>query len=648
MKKKLLIALTVIVVLVVGCVGAAVLYANSYVESHKAEIQQQISAALGAPVSFSDAYVKVVPSIELSVDDFVINDAQGGRSGASVKALRVKAKLLPLLSKQVIIKGLRLVEPTVHFVETSNGLAIKGLPQPDPSKPPAAAPTAAPTTQAASTPPQAPYALSIERIEIENGTITLPGRKSSNALAITEISLDAAVIIAGSVVQVPTIDASARLNNAHPLELQAQDLSFSQTDSMLRAPSFTLAGDSGSVRGSVELKTSSREGQISATSDSVDLSTLASHIKDAAPVLAALKPSGKVSFSAKATLQGSGPSLVDATLSPKDVAATLAGGQQVSKLSGVISAKGATDNLKVSTQGLSVNYQNAPLKVDAAVGISAKGVDVSTLNVRGFGGNISVPAKIVQGKPGALTSQPSASHIQLQPLIQAVNPPLAQTLAGTLNSLNVSVSSQTGDQMSKSLKADGTVLLTDGVLKGNNLPMQVLNKLASIPVFSGLLTSGVPDKYKGHISSSDTPIRELNGAFSYSGEQTTLKGVKVVSDICSFTVDGTVSNDGDLSLSSTFTFSPDVSMGLVKSFKGLNRALNQAQQLVVPVMIQGRSPMIVVLPDVTKLLTGTITNLPGEALGVVGGLLGIGPSDSGGSNGGNKGSQGGKRNILGF
>jgi len=68
-------------------------------------------------------------------------------------------------------------------------------------------------------------------------------------------------------------------------------------------------------------------------------------------------------------------------------------------------------------------------------------------------------------------------------------------------------------------------------------------------------------------------------------------------------------------------------MGLVKSFKGLNRALNNAQQLVVPVMIQGRSPMIVVLPDVTKLLTGTITNLPGEALGIVGGLLGMGPSD---------------------
>lgn len=647
MKKKILVFLALVLVLVIAFVGAAVLYANSYVQSHKAEIQQQISSALGAPVSFSDAHVQVVPSIEISVDDFVINDSQGGRSGVSVKALRAQAKLIPLFSKQVIIKSIRLVEPTVYFVQTGSGLAVKGLPQGNTPKA-APSPTPAAAQSPVPSPQSSPFTLSVERILVENGTVTLPSRQNQNALSVTGITADAAVMLSGSTIQIPTIEATARLNGAHPLSLTAKDFAFSLSESVLRAPSILISGDSGAVQGSAVLQIASQEGQIVASSDSINLSTLASNIKDAAPVFAALKPSGRASFSAKATLRSNLAPLIDASVTPKDVGVTLSGGEQVTKLSGLVKATGASDNLTVSTQALSFSYQNAPLKLDAALVVSPKGVDVTTLNIQGFGGQISLPAKLTQGKPGTLTVQPSAASIQLEPLMLAVKPALAQSFGGTLNSLTATVASQTGDQMASSLKADGAVFLTNGVLKGSNLPMQVLNKLAAIPVFSGLLTGGLPDKYKSHVSAKDTAIRELNGNFSYAGGQTTLKGVKVVSDMCSFTLDGTISNEGDLRLSSTFTFSPDISMGLVKSFKGLNRALNEAQQLVVPVMIQGRSPMIVVLPDVTKLLTGTITNIPGEALGIVGGLLGMGPSNSGKEKESGKNGSGRNKNILGF
>jgi hypothetical protein len=126
--------------------------------------------------------------------------------------------------------------------------------------------------------------------------------------------------------------------------------------------------------------------------------------------------------------------------------------------------------------------------------------------------------------------------------------------------------------------------------------------------------------------------------------------------MCIFTADGTVAADGSLNLNSTFTFSPDLSMGLVRSFKGLNRALNSAQQLVVPVVIQGKSPRLIVLPDVTKLVTSTIVNIPSEALGIVGGALGLGgggdksQTNSPGKKpqGGSNQKQGGLGGILGF
>lgn len=627
MKKKILIALLIIVILLLAAAGAALLYVNSYVDSHKDEIQQQISDALGAPVAFSDVSVEVIPALELSVDEFVIKDAQGGASGLSVKALRAKAELIPLLSKQIIVKSIRLVEPSIILVNNGQGLAIKGLPQSTPT--PVAAkgtPTPAPTPTAAAAPTKA-FSLSVDRIEVEGGSVVIPSKHDRNGVTISAIALDAGVVFSDSIVKVPTLQITARLNGSHPLTLAATDFEFAQQEKTLKAPNLTLTVESGTIQGSAALDLRSGGGHANAKSDSLNLAILAANLHNVLPVLAPLKPVGKTSAAVTATMTGNQAPVIDVSVSPKSVGLTLSGGQQVTNLSGIIKAAGPTDNLKVSTQGLSLNYQSAPLKVDAAVGVTPKGVDISTLTVTGFGGKLNLPTKISQGSPGTLTSQPTASSVQLEQLLSAVKPSLAQSLSGTVNTFSASVNSQTGDQMASSMRVGGNIFASNAVLRGNNLPMQVLKKLTEIPIFSGLLTGGLPDKYKQHVSANDTAIRELKGNFSYAGGQTTLSGVKAVSDLCSITADGTISANGDLDISSTFTFSPDVSMGLVKSFKGLNRALNNAQQLVVPVMIQGRSPMIVVLPDVTKLLTGTITNLPGEALGIVGGLLGMGPSD---------------------
>lgn len=627
MKKKILITLLLIVILIVAAGGAALLYVNSYVDSHKDEIQQQLSDALGAPVTFSDVSVRVIPALELSVDGFVIKDGQGGVSGVSVKALRAKAELMPLLSKQIIVKSIHLVEPSLILVNNGQGLAIKGLPQSSPT-PVAAkgAPTPAPSPAVAAAPTRA-FSLSVDQIQIEGGSVVIPSKHDRNGVSISAIALDAGVVVTDSVVKVPMLQITARLNGSHPLTLAATDFEFAQPEKTLRAPNLTLTGESGTIQGSASLDLGSGSGQANAKSDSLNLTVLATNLHNVLPVLAPLRPVGKASAVVTATLKGNQPPVLEVSVSPKSVGLTLSGGQQVTNISGTIKASGPTDNLKVSTQGLSLNYQSAPLKIDAALGLTPKGVDISTLTVVGFGGKMSVPTKISQGSPGTLSSQPTASSIQLEQLLSAVKPSLAQSLSGTINTFSANLNSQTGDKMESSMRIDGNIFATNGVLKGNNLPMQVLKKLTEIPIFSGLLTGGLPDKYKQHISANDTAIRELKGNFSYAGGQTTLSGVQAVSDLCSITADGTISANGDLNISSTFTFSPDVSMGLAKSFKGLNRALNNAQQLVVPVVIQGRSPMLVVLPDVTKLLTGTITNLPGEALGIVGGLLGVGPSD---------------------
>ena len=61
---------------------------------------------------------------------------------------------------------------------------------------------------------------------------------------------------------------------------------------------------------------------------------------------------------------------------------------------------------------------------------------------------------------------------------------------------------------------------------------------------------------------------------------------------------------GDLNLSSTFTLNAEISASLAKRSKTIAAMLDSKKMLAIPVVIQGRSPKLVVLPDISKLLQG--------------------------------------------
>ncbi len=628
MLKKLIAALAILIVVVVSCAAMLVSYANSLVQSHKGDIERQLSDALKAPVSFASVEVSLFPSIELYVQDLAVRDATGGTGGLSLKALRVGAELRPLLSKQLVFREIILDSPDVRLVQANGQISIQGLGN-DAGPGQRAVPGGPPA--AASAPAPAKYSLAIQRVLVHDGTLTATLSPKGPPLVVKSVEIDAGVVIQGASISVPELLASASLNEDHPLQVSARDVSFAGESGSIDIPSLSLSGKAGSLSAAGKTDPAGG-GQFTLSSDSIDLGLLAPELTRMLPALHAVRPGGKVRLQGSVALSKGQPPVLNGSVSGVNVSAHLSPSQSLSAMNGTISASGPVNTLRIDAQNLSLLSNNAPLNIDASALLTAKGLEFSKLIVRGFGGSVAAPVRLSLGQPAAFSSPINASAIDLTKAFDAfTSPSLSQTFTGTLKSLSGSVSGTADGSLAQTLKTDGTMLITDGVLKGNNLPMAVLNQLSSIPVFAGLLSSGVPEKYKGRATANDTAIYELSGSFSVAQGQTTLKGVNVVSDMCSFTVDGTVSRDGSLDISSTFTFSPDLSMGLVKSFKGLNRALNSAQQLVVPVVIRGRPPMLAVLPDVTKLLTGTITNLPKEALGIVGGIFGLGPSSDGDS-----------------
>lgn len=644
MKKALLASLLVLVLLAGGAVGYVIVFANSFIRGYKPQIEQRLTQAVGAPVTFEDVEVSFLPSLAVRVENLSVKDPTGSGNTATLVALRADASLMPLLSKQLVIERITLDSPTITIAKgqaaTANGApapsSAQNAPRPAASQP-AAAGESAPT----------PMSLSIDRVIITNGTVTLPAQGSQPPVAISAIELDAGVAVAGQKIQVPTLTLSARVNASLPLRLTASDASFSQADGAVAFSAAKLETTAGSLTVDGSLNSQSTDGTLTISSGGFDLALLAKDLQAIVPKVKPYSLKGRLNLDGTVTLQQGGPPSLALNARPTNVAAQVSPMLQLSQLNGLITVSGPTSNLAVATSALTLRLNEAPLKADAAASITPQGVKASTLKISGFGGQITSPLTISNGPPSAFSATPNASKVNLEQLFNTFSPQVSKSFVGTLDSLTSTVSGG-GNQP---VRAEGTLLVTNAALKGTNLPMQVLNALGQVPVFSGLLAGGVPDNYKSRASISDTPIREMKGSFVFAQGQTTLKGVQVVSDMCSFTADGTIAADGALNINSTVTFSPDLSMGLVRSFKGLNRALNSAQQLVVPVMITGKSPTLIVLPDVTKIITGTLTNLPGEALGIIGGALGIGSgNDTGGNgkNGGSKQKSGGLGGILGF
>jgi hypothetical protein len=646
MKKFLVISTLTIIVLIALAIGGVLLFANSFVNSQKGFVEQQLSSALGAPITLEDIDVSLFPHLALHAYNVVLKDSSDGTAGLTLVDLRAEVDLIPLLSKRFIITEILLDTPVITLVKNQSGTSIKGM---NAGQQPANAPAPTPAT-APATATSTPLDLKVERVLIKNGTVNLPADPKQKATSITAINLDAAVSINGQQISVPTLSLGAKINDSLPMTLTSRSVTFSQADGGIAISSANLQSDAGTITLQGSFNTKSNAGTITVNSSGIDLLKLSTAFATTAPDINRYSPSGTVALDGTITMNAGAPPTLALNLRPAQIGAKLSPSATISRLSGTVTLTGPTSNLDVRSTGLSLAYNNAPLKVDVTLNVSPRGTTISTLKLIGFGGQIVAPTNFLNGPPKSFSSKPTASNLNIQEFLTATKPNMAQTLTGTLASFSGNVS---GGQ---STQADGTFFVTGAALKGSNLPMQVLGKLNEIPIFSGLLTGGIPDKYKVQVSDQDTAIREMSGSFSFAQGQTTLRGVRVVSDMCIFTADGTVAADGLLNLNSTFTFSPDLSMGLVRSFKGLNRALNSAQQLVVPVVIQGKSPRLIVLPDVTKLVTSTIVNIPSEALGIVGGALGLGgggdksQTNSPGKKpqGGSNQKQGGLGGILGF
>lgn len=200
--KKALYAIGIILVAFVG----AVLVVPGLIDwnDYKAEIAARVRAATGREATLKgDIRLSLLPAPALSVADVSLASLPGAKDPQTVrlKRLDVRVAFAPLLSGQIKVETIRLVEPVLVLETLADGRRTWDLaPAPSPGAKPGGPPPAAPASSRASG-----LAVNLDNIYVENGTVVVRDARARTeerleavSARVTAASLDGPFEAAGS------------------------------------------------------------------------------------------------------------------------------------------------------------------------------------------------------------------------------------------------------------------------------------------------------------------------------------------------------------------------------------------------------------------------------------------------------------------
>jgi len=175
--KKLLITLGILVGLLVLAGVAIVLLVD--VNAHKPRIESAVSDALGMEFRIrGKAQLRLFPSVNIVLSDVRLRNR--GTDLATAETLRVGVKLLPLLSRQIVITELALEKPVIRIEKRGEG-KFNYETAPRPAKP--AAPPATKENEAS------PAPLVISAGSVSAGKLVYVDRKAKRETTLDAIDL---------------------------------------------------------------------------------------------------------------------------------------------------------------------------------------------------------------------------------------------------------------------------------------------------------------------------------------------------------------------------------------------------------------------------------------------------------------------------
>lgn len=233
-------------------------------------------------------------------------------------------------------------------------------------------------------------------------------------------------------------------------------------------------------------------------------------------------------------------------------------------------------------------------------------VSAKPLSVHVFNGSVLANVNAVLTNRPPFDASVSFNHLNLSDAMrwqQVGSHALTGFVSGNFDG---SRSGTAWKEIQPTLRGNGRVYISGGRLEGVNIVAIALNKIAAAPVVSQLVNVAFRSSHQGLFADSGTDLSHVSMDFTLTGPRVTTPDLLVQSPEYQITGAGWFDFDENINMS-----------GDIKLTLGLSAA--------IPVLVMGRYPALLVLPNIPKLAERVATGVVSAPVNILkGGVRGLG------------------------
>ena len=625
--KKIIISILILVLVVLGGgIGYLAMNANSLIAKNKGELEKVASEAIGGDVKLGELSVSVFPSIQVNISEFTLSKNKSNEQ-LSLKNLKLNLSLSDLMFGAIKVTNLSLSDPTITLIKDKNGIRVAGLPEAKAEKKSQDASTAAKPVQASNAQAgSSPLSVDLESLSITGLNVRLLNSVTGKESPLSKLDLSTGIkvkgsaisvkglSIAGSVLKSAKVDISGDINELggekEKLKLKAvtSNLKLSEIKQItdILETSLPIEGD-GSIKIKADISGSSESPAVEGVVDLGDSKVVkpATFSKDAGTPLA-------VSFAMK-TL---GDKLSFSTSIVGDKLALVSPPTSVTNINIGIQAQGEPkkNTFALSTDSLALALGGAPIRGKIEADLMGAQMNLKTLHLDAFNGTVDGTAKH-NSSSTTLGLDLNAATLDLGMILSALNPAVPAPFQGTLSSLNLNMNTVLKTDPARDLVGRGSLNMVNGKIVGSNIVGEVFKQLATVPFVGKDLISSMPPAEKEALTKKDTDIQQLSASFTLASQRLTTPDLLLTSSLFSLTAIGSVGFDGSMDLKCKMTLNKALSSLMVAKVKELKTTLTPNGEMTLAVGIKGKSPGLVVSPDLGNLMKAGLMGAASKFLG---------------------------------
>lgn len=557
--RKVLIAIAILVVLLIGAVVVALANLDTWLEANRDTLAELASDAAGRTVAFERAEAAFAGGLAVRVSGLEV--AEDPRFGnvpfLALEDAFVRVRLWPALQGRIEVASVRLERPVIRIVETKRGFNFSTL---------GASAEAGTAEEPVANGEGGGLAVAIAALEIDAGTVYYQDRTSPDGLSLvaedftssgTDLRLEGPI----------AIDFAGRVRSTKPAD----------------------AGLASTLRGRLELD------DLASATGRLRLESPSFH-----PVLVGVRlddePGAQVERLSDFTFE------LGLTADPAKQGYPIA----------LRSGSGRLGGLDVESASVDLVYRTAARDAKVELGRALVGL---------AGGTVDMTGRLTLGEPGRSPFDLDTKLAGLDAGLLAstfLGAPVGALAAPLGGEVRLRGDSLEWESLKRSLAGSLRLELGEGALEQVNLLNSLVGRLASDPGLGRLAAASLRDIAPSALSGDRTPFRGANMALEILDGGIQAKDLRLLAGDFAIDAAGRVGLDGAVSAKGTLRFSEALSKQILAKADRLAPLLGDGQRVALPLRIGGTASSPVVAPDLTALTAAARNELRNRAAAEIG------------------------------